>query len=253
MGRKGGTKHLKRLASPTFWPIHKKEHKWVTKPKPGPHMKNHSIPILLILREVLGLAKNRKEAKRILSEDHIKVDGVIRKKDAFSIGLMDVLDIPSINKSYRIIPLSQKGFGLHLIDETEKEFKLCKVVNKILVRGGITQLNLHDGRNILQTTNDPEKITTDKIKTHDVLKIEIPSSHIIDHIPFDVGVIGLVENGKNIGRWGEVISIEKQAALHPSIVTLKDSEDNHFKTILDYVFLIGKDEPWISLPEEGKQ
>jgi len=253
MGKKGGSKHLKRLPAPTFWPIHKKEFKWVIKPKPGPHKKDRSFPLLLILREVLGLAKNRKEADRILSENHIKVDGVIRKKDTFSVGLMDILDIPIIEKSYRILPLRRKGLGLHVIDGKEKDFKLCKIMNKTIVKGGISQLNLHDGRNILLRKSDPEKITGDILKTHDVLKIEIPNSQILDHLSFDVGVFAIVENGKNIGRWGKVIAIEKKESLRPSIVTLKDLEDDQFKTILDYIFPIGRTEPWISLPEEINQ
>jgi small subunit ribosomal protein S4e len=253
MGKKGGSKHLKRLPAPTFWPIHKKEFKWVIKPKPGPHMKDRSFPLLLILREILGLAKNRKEAKRILSENHVKIDGVIRKKDTFSIGLMDVLDIPIIKKSYRILPMRRRGLGLHVIDGEEKDFKLCKIMNKTVVKGGISQLNLHDGRNILLRKSDPEKITEDILKTHDVLKIDVPDSQILDYLSFDVGIFAIVENGKNIGRWGEIIDIEKKEALRPSIVTLKDSNDDQFKTILDYVFPVGKTEPWISLPEEIKQ
>ncbi len=253
MGKKGGSKHLKRLPAPTFWPIRKKEFKWVIKPKPGPHMKDRSFPLLLILREILGLAKNRKEAKRILSENHVKIDGIIRKKDTFSIGLMDVLDIPIIKKSYRILPMRRRGLGLHVIDGEEKDFKLCKIMNKTVVKGGISQLNLHDGRNILLRKSDPEKITEDILKTHDVLKIDVPDSQILDHLSFDVGVFAIVENGKNIGRWGEIIDIEKKEALRPSIVTLKDSNDDQFKTILDYVFPVGKTEPWISLPEEIKQ
>lgn len=253
MGKKGGSKHLKRLPTPTFWPIHKKEFKWIVNPKPGSHKKIYSFPLLVILREILGLAKNRKEANRILSENHVKVDGVIREKDTFSIGLMDILDIPIINQSYRILPLSRKGLGLHVIEENEKDFKLCKVMNKTIVKGGISQLNLHDGRNILLKNIDSEKITATLIKTHDVLKIGLPNPQIIDHLSFDVGVLAIVEHGKNIGRWGEVIAIEKKEALRPSIITLKDSEDNEFKTILDYVFPIGKNTPWISLPEEVKQ
>lgn len=253
MGKKGGSKHLKRLPAPTFWPIHKKEFKWVVKPKPGPHMKDRSFPLLLIIREILGLAKNRKEAKRILSENYFKVDGVIRKKDTFSVGLMDVLDISVIKKSYRILPLRRKGLGLHVIDGAEKDFKLCKILNKTIVKGGISQLNLHDGRNILLKKSDSEPITENVIKTHDVLKIDLPNSKILDHLSFDVGAFAIVENGKNIGRWGEIIAIEKKGALQPSIVTLKDLEDNQFKTILNYVFPIGKNEPWISLPEEVKQ
>jgi len=252
MGKKGGSKHLKRLPAPTFWPIHRKEFKWVIKPKPGPHKKHRSFPLLLILREMLGLANNRKEAHHLLSEKHVKVDGVIRRKDNYSVGLMDVLEIPFINKAYRILPMRRKGLGLHNIDEEEKSFKLCKIMNKTYLRGGNLQLNLHDGYNILLKINDPNSAVEDVYKTHDVLKIGIPGSEILDHLTFNVGVLAIVENGKHVGRWGEIVAIEKRETFHPSIITLKDLEDNQFETILDYVFPIGKDEPLISLPKKVK-
>ena len=65
MGKKGGSLHLKREASPAFWPIHRKEFTWAVKPRPGPHSINRCIPLVLIVREILGLAKTRKEAKKI--------------------------------------------------------------------------------------------------------------------------------------------------------------------------------------------
>ncbi|MEM4476331.1 MAG: 30S ribosomal protein S4e, partial [Desulfurococcaceae archaeon] len=37
MGSMGGSKHLKALAAPAFWPILRKEYKWAVKPSPGPH------------------------------------------------------------------------------------------------------------------------------------------------------------------------------------------------------------------------
>ncbi|MFX0075991.1 MAG: 30S ribosomal protein S4e, partial [Candidatus Hermodarchaeota archaeon] len=36
MTRKGGSKHLKRLPAPSSWPIHRKEFRWVVKPRSGP-------------------------------------------------------------------------------------------------------------------------------------------------------------------------------------------------------------------------
>jgi small subunit ribosomal protein S4e len=199
---------------------------------------------------MLGLVKNRKEARRLLSERHVKVDGVVRRNDNYPVGLMDVFEIPVTKQIFRILLKRRHGLSLHSISEDEKEFKLCKITNKSTVRGGNVQLNLHDGRNLLLKINDPMNPLEDEYKTHDVLKLEIPSSEILDHLPFSVGVFAVVEKGKNVGRWGKVIAIEKEVSLRPSIVTFKDFEDNEFKTILDYVFPIGKDQPWISMPKE---
>jgi len=253
VGKKGGPKHLKRLPAPVFWPIHRKEFKFVLKPKPGPHGKDRSFPLLLILREMLGLVKNRKEAKRLLSERHVKVDGVIRLKDNYPVGLMDVVEIPIIKKAFRILPIRRKRLGLHVIGEGEKGFKLSKIMNKTNVSGGNLQLNLHDGRNILLKIVDSKNMVDDVYKTHDVLKIGIPSSEIVSHLTFSTGVLAIVEDGKNVGRLGEIMAIETGGSSRPSIVTLKDIEDDQFKTIIDYVFPVGKDELWISLPEEVKE
>ncbi|MCR6691299.1 MAG: 30S ribosomal protein S4e, partial [archaeon YNP-LCB-003-016] len=37
MGRRGPPKHLKRFASPAFWPIPKKAYTFTVRPLPGPH------------------------------------------------------------------------------------------------------------------------------------------------------------------------------------------------------------------------
>ncbi len=166
---------------------------------------------------------------------------------------MDVLEIPVIKKAFRILPMRRKGLGLHDIGEEEKTFKLCKIMNKTSVKGRNLQLNLHDGHNILLKITDPNNTVEDIYKTHDVLKIGIPDSEILGHIPFNVSVLAIIENGKHVGRWGEVVAVEEAKTSRSLIVTLKDLEDNQFNTIIDYVFPIGKDKPWISLPEDAKK
>lgn len=250
MGKKGGSRHLKRLPAPAFWPIHVKEAQWVSRPNPGPHKKDLSFPIILILREMLGLARTRKEGLRILTEGHIKVDGVIQRDDKYPVGLMDVVEIPTVKKAFRILPKPKKKLGLHLINEEEKEFKLCKIMNKTSVKGGNLQLNLHDGRNILIRVADSKHPVEDVYKTRDVLKIKIPGSEILEHLNLEEGIISIVENGKNVGRWGKIVEVEERFDSTRSIVTLEDSQGEKFKTTLAYVFPIGRDESWISLSEE---
>ena len=250
MGKKGGSKHLKRMPAPTVWPIPKKSFKWVVKPRAGPHPIDQSLPLLLILRDILHLAKTRREAQLILFERNIKVDGKIRRNDDYPVGLMDVIEISGMNKAYRLLPTHKRGLSLHAIDGEEKEFKLCKIVNKTTVKGGHLQLNLHDGRNILVKTSDPTHHEEDVYATLDLLKVKIPNSEILSHLKFDEGVLALVTAGKNTGRLGKIVKVENEADSISSTITLEDDEANTFETIADYVFPIGKGDPWISLPED---
>ena len=71
----GSRKHLKRYKSPKHWPIDPKEDKWTVKPSAGPHAIESSLPLLIVIRDILGLADNSREAKRIINNGEILVDG----------------------------------------------------------------------------------------------------------------------------------------------------------------------------------
>ena len=248
MGKKGRSRHLKRYPAPRDWPIHRKEYKWVVKPIPGPHSIDSCLPLLIIIRDILKIAKNRREVKIILSNDNVRVNGKVIRDDAFPVGLMDVIDIPEFQKTYRIVTTVKKGYTLHPIKGEEKEFKLCKVKNKTTVKGGQIQLNLNDGQNKLIEVADPDNPVEDVYKTIDVLKISIPEGEIIGHIRFKEGIVALITGGKNRGYRGKLTRIEKKGSLHLPIVTI-EGKGVQFKTSLNNVFVIGDVEPWISLPE----
>jgi len=241
---------LKRMAAPHYWPIHRKERKWTIKPKPGPHPLDRCLPLLLVIREGLGLAKTRREGKIILSNKEVKVDGKIRCDEGFPVGLMDVIEIPATNRAYRVLP-STSGLTLHEIKKRERKFKLCKIVNKRTVRGGDIQLNLHDGRNVLIKLKDPKRPEEDVYKTSDVLKIRIPDGKVLKHIKFRKGIVAIVTAGKNAGKWGKIIGIRREGGA-PVIVNLEDPDGNKIQTTIDYVFPVGEEGPLISLPEEGR-
>lgn len=249
MGKKGPKRHLKRLLAPKFWPIHRKEAKWTVRPSPGPHPINRSLPLLLIIRDILGYAKTAREARRILTEGRVKVDGKIRRDYKFPVGLMDVIEIQDVNEAYRVIPLPRKGLSLHSIGEEEVKFKLCRIENKTTVDGGHIQLNLHDGRNILVKVNDPTNPEEDAYKTLDVLKISLPEQEIEEHIRFKEGSLVLVTWGKSMGQIGRIKEIIRGIGRRMSIITLESPDGELFQTSLEYVFPIGRDKPLISLPQ----
>jgi small subunit ribosomal protein S4e len=250
MGRKGATKHLKRLPAPAFWPIHRKEFRWAARPNPGAHELDRCFPLLLVVRDILHLAKTRKEARFLLSEGNVVVNGRIRRDDTYPVGLMDVIAFPVVNTAYRVLPAPRKGLILHPIPADEREFKLCQIVNKTCVKGGYLQLNLNDGRNILLPVADPGNPVEDRYETHGALKLQLPSAEITDYVALTKGVLAVITGGKNIGHWGEVVALDEVEGTHSPTITLKGDEDDLYTTIIDYVFPIGKGMPWVSLPED---
>lgn len=247
MTRRGQKKHLKRLPAPKHWPIPRKTGKFTTRVIPGPHARDHSLTLALVLREVLGYAENMREIKAILSTGQIKVDGQVRKDPRFPVGLMDVIEITSSGQRFRMLPKRGGGLRLVNIDEAEVEFKLCRIEKKLMNKGGKLQLGLHDGRTVLL----PGSEKASKYSTLDTLKIAIPDQKLLASIPLEKGVQALVSRGKNIGIQGKVIAIEKRHGTHASTVTLEDPVGNRFQTALEYVFVVGKNKPEVNLQIEG--
>lgn len=238
MAKMGSRKHLKRFKSPEHWPIHPKEFKWTVKPSPGPHSIEGSLPLLVIVRDILQIADNAREARIIINNGDILVDGRIRKDYKFPVGFMDVIQIPKTGKAYRVLPDERGRLVLHPIEEANIDFKLCRIEDKTTIKGGKTQLNLHDGRNFL---------TDGEYKTGDVLVLNVPEQEIKDQIKFEDGTIGLITGGKHIGEKGTVKEINITRSSMPNTVLIETKEKT-FQTLQDYVFVLGKDKPVITLP-----
>lgn len=250
MGKKGGSKHLKRKPAPKFWPIHRKEYVWTVKPKPGPHSLSHSLPLAIAIRDILDFAKTRKEAKTIISQGKVLVDGKIRREEAFPVGLMDIITIPDAEATYRILS-HKKGFNFYPIEKDEATFKLCRIENKTVVDNGHVQISLHDGANKLIQIADPKNPNEDIYQTLDVIKITIPDGEIVGQMKLAKDATALIIRGKNRGIHGKIVDIEKAAGKKRRLLlaTIEDAAGKRFQTILDYLFVVGDSKQSTSLPE----
>ncbi|MEM3783608.1 MAG: 30S ribosomal protein S4e [Candidatus Bathyarchaeia archaeon] len=250
MGKKGGSTVLKRKPAPRLWPIHRKEFVWVVKPTPGPHSLESCLPLTIILRDILDVAKTRKEAKIITSQGKVYVDGKARREDKFPTGLMDVISLPEVDRHFRVLP-SHKGLTLHPITKEEASFKLCRIESKTTVKNGGIQLNLHDGSNMLIKVADPKNPQEDVYSAFDTVKLSLPDRQILEHIKMKKNIFALITGGKNIGKYGKIIEIEeaKGKKRKDAIVTIEDDKGNRYQTILNFVFAIGETHPLIALPE----
>ncbi len=246
MGKKAGSRQLKRERAPAFWPIHRKEVTWATRTMPGPHPREKSLPLVLIVREVLGYAKTAREAIRIIKESKVKVDGVVRRDHRFPLGLMDVVQIQGLDQVFRVLPKPGRGLALTPIGEAEAGHKLCRIVGKRTINNKTLQVNLHDGRNILVQSGEAGRKTDEGFKVGGALQLALPSQKIVKYIPFQTGVIGLVTDGRNEGLYGKIASISPGTYARPKIVRIETAEEA-FDTPAHYVIPIGTETPLISL------
>jgi len=250
MARMGGSRHLKALAAPEFWPILRKEYKWAVKPSPGPHPLEWCIPLLVLVRDVFKYAETAREARRLIVEGHFKIDGRVVRDYKFPVGLMDAVEIVDTGEVYRILPTPTKVLWPHKIPREEAAVKPCQIRNKTTVKGGHIQLNLHDGRNVLVKVADPRNPVEDVYETMSTVMLSLKDNSILDYIPLKEGVIAIISGGRNVGRVGRIVEIIPSALKRRKyIVTLEDSAGRRFQTSLEYVFPIGVEKPLITLYE----
>ena len=249
MGKKGGSRHLKRKPSPVVWAIERKKYTWIGKPSAGPHETGKCVTLTLSLRDILGLAKTAKEAETIVAQGKVYVDGKVRRDKSYPAGLMDVIAIPESNSSYRVLP-SPKGLKLHPIEKEEARFKLCRIEDKSSLKNGHVQVGLHDGTNVLIRVADSAKPVEDMYHTLDTLKIGLEERSILGYAKLAKGVPVLLVGGKNVGKYGKVLEIVESTGQkrREQLVTVEDKNGNRFQTILNFVFVVGETEPYISLP-----
>ncbi len=230
--------HQKRLSIPKSWKVGKKGYKWVSTTRSGPHSQARSLPLGIILRDILKLVNNSREGKRILSEGKVLVDGVPRKDLRFPIGLFDVITLPLLNESYRMLQDEKGRLTLHKLNETNVN-KLCRINDKTTLKGGKVQLNLSDGTNILGSN---------EYGTKDSLILSIPDKQVLKHLQFKVGNLAMVVGGQHSGELGKIKEIKEVKSSRHNTVTI--SGDKEFETIEDYVIVIGEDKPEIRLGGE---
>jgi len=230
-------KHIKRMAAPKSWAVTRKTSHWITKPSPGPHGTQESMPLLAVVRDMLKLCDNSREARFIIGSRTISVDGKIVTDYKFPVGLMDVVTVLKTKQSFRMLIDYKAKLQLIPIDDSEKDWKLARVDDKKVVRKGKVQLNMHDGRCIL--------LPKDQYSTGDVLKIELPSQKIMKAFKLDKGSIAFLVGGSHPGSVQIIESYQIKRGSAPNLVTFKEG----FETVKENVFVIGDKVPEIKLME----
>ena len=231
--------HLSRLAMPRTWPFKRKGIKFIVRPKSSRPM-GYSLPLLLVVREMLGYVKTAKEAKKVLNSGNVLVNKNIVKDVRLSVGLMDVVEFPKLKTQFRVLLNKQGKFKLQAIDAKEAGLKPAKVIGKTILKDKKVQVNLDDGNNLLLKENN--------YKVGDSLLIDSEKKEVKEHLPLEKGATIYLVAGKKIGTMGTVESIKQFSGTQPDNI-LFNHKGKSEETRKKHALVIGKAKAAIKIEE----
>jgi small subunit ribosomal protein S4e len=221
--------HQKRLSVPTSWPVGRKTETFTVKADAGPHGED-GVPLLILLRDVLGYVDSRKEAQYALDQDTVLINGRAVSDVTRPIGMFDIAEFEERGEHYRVFPDEGGRLALTPIDADAAGSKLGKIVGKRRVPGGDVQLTMHDGQTLL--VDDDTAYTP-----NDSLVLDNDDGSVVVHFPYEDGALVTAVDGQHAGEIGTVTSIDVTPGSGSNSVAV-DTGDGAFETIEEYVVVI---------------
>jgi len=232
--------HMKRLAAPKSWPLKRKVAVWVAKQSPGAHSLESSLPAIMVLRDIMGVCDTAKEAKRIIGNREVFVDGKAVKNPKAPIGLMDVVTIPKMGLMCRMLLTDKGKLTMVAIPEAETKWKLCRVEGKTKIAGGRIQVNLSGGRNLVLDSN--------KYSSGDTLKLSVDGQEVLGCYPMTDGAVAMIIDGSLAGKIDTISECVVVEGPSENVVRFKSETE----TVKRNVFVIGTGSAEIKLPEASE-
>lgn len=186
--------HTKLNKMPKNWPLPRKGKKYVALAK---HNQYESMPVAVILRDILKIAKTMKEAKKICMQGFVQVNKVARKDPLFPVLPRDILTLTKTNQNFILVE-NKKRLSLMEISEKDSKTKVYKIQNKICLSKKTFQVNLEGGLNL---------ISNSKFNCGDSMLIDLAEKKELKIIPLEKGSKILVVSGKHIGEQGKIINM----------------------------------------------
>jgi small subunit ribosomal protein S4e len=227
------TRHLKRSCMPKSWKIQRKGITFISKPNSGSYKRKYVISVLVLLRDILEVTKNSKEAKFIVNNKTVLINGKQTKEIKAPIGFFDIVEIKETKEIYTFI--FEKTGRVKLVKNPEKKLYL-RVSNKTNLKNGKFQVNTMSGVNVL--VNEKE---FKSIKVQDTIVYDFEKKKIVKIIHLSEKASIYVFDGKFIGRFGEVTGFETFEGRGLDLVDFTSGKEKH-KTAKKYCFAIDKED-----------
>lgn len=214
--------HIKKTQMPKSWPVPRKgkRKRFVAVPS---HATSKGISLLFLLRDVLKLAKTRKEARYMTLNGMVEVNNKVRKDENFPVQVFDTLTFAKAKLNYRL-EIVNKKFSLAEISAKDAETKIVKITGKKVIGKDKIQMNLDDGQNIL---------TKEKFSVGDSVLLNTKENKIVKILPLKEGSTVEIILGKHAGEKGKIEGFEELIRGKSYVIKLKDKTVSlPYRTIL---------------------
>lgn len=185
--------HQTRAEVPKRYPLPRKGTKYVVVPTSH---KETSVPVLIAVRDMLNLARTTKEVKEMIKQKLLKINGRVVEDFHESVKLFNILEA---GKDYR---LTLTETGKFTFEESKKE-RVCKVIGKKMLAKGVTQINLHDGSNVL---------SKESINPNDTLYLDFKGA-ILRHSKLEKGKNCFIIGGSFVGKTLPILDVKEDKVL----------------------------------------
>jgi len=229
--------HMKRISAPKTWAVRRKQSIFITRPNPGGHSQEYSMPLSVLLLENLQQFRIKKEVKYALNNKEILVNGKPASDPALSVGLLDTVAIPKVNKHYRLVINEKNKLTPVEISAQESGLILVKVLGKTSIKGGDLQISTTGGR----TIKIPKKqVGKTNPQTGSSILLEVPVQKAVHEITFEKGRQAYIFEGRHRGKIVNILDVTGQT-MH--------FEENKIKaqTKKRYAIIVGKEKSEITI------
>ena len=224
MANKGGSRHMKVSQIPASWPRGGKSVRFLAKPRPGPHSREYSVPLVKLVRDVFGLAGSAREARVAIQAGKVKINGRVRKDEKFPVGAFDLISVED-HGDFCLLP--KKGVGLFPIPYQGPRF--LRVEGKKLYSGKY-QFSFHDGSTFLMAKEDP--LASARVGSSMVFELKGEKWVPTVEVPVKEGAQVVIVGGKNEGVLGVISSMAED------LVNVNTPDGRAFQTSKDHVYAI---------------
>jgi len=216
--------HIKKTVMPKTWPVPRKGKgkRFVAVPS---HDTGKGISLLFLLRDILKVAKTRKEVRIMTLGGMVMINNKVRHDENFPVNVLDVVKLTSgkDERFYRL-EIVNKKFRLIEIKAKEADSKVVKIVGKSILSGGLIQMNLRDGQNFL---------SKDKFSVGDSVLLDTKKDVVVKVLSLKKGANVEVIGGKHAGEKGELVGFEDLVRGRNYQIKLKNGTVSlPYKTIL---------------------
>ena len=242
------TRHQKRLSVPPSWPVERKTATFTVKAGAGPHGED-GVPLLILLRDVLGYVDSKKEANYAVNQGNVLVNGRSVRDVRRPIGMFDIVSFEERGEHYRVFPDEGGRLSLVPIPEEAADGKLGKIVGKQTVKGGDVQLSLHNGQTLLIDADEAGEYSPG-----DSIVVGFGDEDVLAHFVYEERALVTAVRGQHAGEVGRIDEITVIRGSSPNTVAVDrvDADgtvlDDSFETIAEYVVVI--DENFLGGGEE---